>query len=199
MSTTTARPVLSEVFGPSEGASLRVKQAVLVILGVAALTLAANIRVPMWPVPITMQTFAVLTVGAAYGARLGLVTLLAYLALGAAGVSVFTGEGAGLAYMTGPTGGYLAGFAVAAGVMGWLAQRGWDRSVLSMVAALLIGNAIIYAFGMPWMAYLFLAEKGAAWVMQWGMTNFLLGDALKLALAALLVPAVWKAVGNARA
>jgi len=199
MSTTTARPVLSEVFGPSEGASLRVKQAVLVILGVAALTLAANIRVPMWPVPITMQTFAVLTVGAAYGARLGLVTLLAYLALGAAGVSVFTGEGAGLAYMMGPTGGYLAGFAVAAGVMGWLAQRGWDRSVLSMVAALLIGNAIIYAFGMPWMAYLFLAEKGAAWVMQWGMTNFLLGDALKLALAALLVPAVWKAVGNARA
>ncbi len=199
MSTTTARPVLSEVFGPSEGASLRVKQAVLVILGVAALTLAAKIRVPMWPVPITMQTFAVLTIGAAYGARLGLVTLLAYLAVGAAGVAVFTGESAGIAYMMGPTGGYLLGFAVAAGVMGWLAARGWDRSVGSMVGALLIGNAIIYAFGLPWMAYLFLADKGAAWVMQWGMTNFLLGDALKLALAALLVPAVWKAVGNARA
>lgn len=199
MSTTTARPVLSEVLGPSEGASLRAKQAVLVILGVAALTLAANIRVPMWPVPITMQTFAVLTIGAAYGARLGLVTLLAYLLLGAAGVSVFTGEGAGLAYMMGPTGGYLVGFAVAAGVMGRLASRGWDRSVLRMAGALLIGNAIIYAFGMPWMAYLFLAENGAAWVMQWGMTNFLLGDALKLALAALLVPAVWRAVGNARA
>ncbi len=199
MSTTTARPVLSEVFGPSEGARLRVKQAVLVTLGVAALTLAANIRVPMWPVPITMQTFAVLTIGAAYGTRLGLVTLLAYLALGAAGVSVFTGEGAGLAYMMGPTGGYLVGFAVAAGVMGWLASRGWDRSVLRMAGALLIGNAIIYAFGMPWMAYLFLAENGAAWVVQWGMTNFLLGDALKLALAALLVPALWKAVGTARA
>ncbi len=199
MSTTTARPVLSEVLGPSEGASLRAKQAILVILGVAALTLAANIRVPMWPVPITMQTFAVLTIGAAYGARLGLVTLLAYLLLGAAGVSVFTGEGAGLAYMMGPTGGYLVGFAVAAGVMGRLASRGWDRSVLRMAGALLIGNAIIYAFGMPWMAYLFLAENGAAWVMQWGMTNFLLGDALKLALAALLVPAVWRAAGNARA
>lgn len=190
--------VLSGVFGPSNGVALRVKQAVLVMLGVGALTLAANIRVPMWPVPITMQTFAVLTIGAAYGARLGGVTLLAYLALGALGVTVFTGETAGLAYMMGPTGGYLVGFAVAAITMGWLAERGWDKSVASMAGALLIGNAIIYAFGLPWMAYLFLADKGAAWVAQWGMTNFLLGDALKLALAALLIPAVWKAVGDAR-
>ncbi len=190
--------VLSGVFGPSNGVALRVKQAVLVMLGIGALTLAANIRVPMWPVPITMQTFAVLTIGAAYGARLGGVTLLAYLALGALGVTVFTGETAGLAYMMGPTGGYLVGFAVAAITMGWLAERGWDKSVASMAGALLIGNAIIYAFGLPWMAYLFLADKGAAWVAQWGMTNFLLGDALKLALAALLIPAVWKAVGDAR-
>jgi biotin transport system substrate-specific component len=190
--------VLSGVFGPSNGVALRVKQAVLVMLGVGALTLAADIRVPMWPVPITMQTFAVLTIGAAYGARLGGVTLLAYLALGALGVTVFTGETAGLAYMMGPTGGYLVGFAVAAITMGWLAERGWDKSVASMAGALLIGNAIIYAFGLPWMAYLFLADKGAAWVAQWGMTNFLLGDALKLALAALLIPAVWKAVGDAR-
>lgn len=192
------RGALAEVVGPSEGLGLRAKQVALVVAGIAVLTVAANIRVPMWPVPVTMQTFAVLTLGAAYGARLGLATLLGYLALGALGVTVFTGEGAGLAYMAGPTGGYLVGFAVAAGLVGWLAERGWSRSVGGMVAALLIGNAVIYAFGMPWMAYLFLAEKGAAWVMQWGMTNFLLGDALKLVLAALLLPAAWKLAGKAR-
>jgi biotin transport system substrate-specific component len=198
MSTTTLHPVLSEALGPSEGTSLRVKQALLILLGVAALTIAAKIRVPMWPVPITMQTFAVLVIGAAYGMRLGLATLLAYLALGAAGLAVFTGEGAGLAYMMGPTGGYLVGFAVAAGVMGWLAARGWDRTVGRMGGALLIGNAVIYAFGLPWMAWLFAAERGMAWVLEWGMTNFLLGDALKLALAALVLPLAWKAVGRAR-
>jgi biotin transport system substrate-specific component len=201
MSTATRDRVLSEAFGPSEGTALRLKQAVLVALGIAALIVAAKIRVPMWPVPITMQTFAVLTIGAAYGARLGGITLLGYLALGALGMNVFTGSSAesyGLAYMMGPTGGYLAGFAVAAVVMGHLAQRGWDRSVLRMAGALLIGTAIIYAFGLPWMAHLFLADKGASWVLQWGMTNFLLGDALKLVLAAMLIPGLWKLVGDAR-
>jgi biotin transport system substrate-specific component len=201
MSTATDTRVLSEVFGPSEGTALRLKQVALLILGVVALTIAAKIRVPMWPVPITMGTFAVLTIGAAYGARLGGVTLLAYLALGALGLNVFagTGEGAsGLAYMAGPTGGYLLGYLVAAVVMGKLAERGWDKSVASMAGALLLGSAIIYAFGLPWMAHLFAAEKGMAWVMQWGMTNFLLGDALKLVLAAMLIPAAWKLVGSAR-
>jgi biotin transport system substrate-specific component len=198
MTTTTLRPVLSEALWPVDGLNLRVKQVLLVLAGVALLTVAAKIRVPMWPVPVTMQTFAVLVIGAAYGPRLGVATLLAYLALGAAGLAVFTGQGAGLAYMMGPTGGYLVGFAVAAGVMGWLASRGWDRSVEGMAGALLIGNAVIYAFGLPWMAYLFAAERGMAWVMQWGMTSFLLGDALKLALAALVLPLAWKAVGRAR-
>jgi biotin transport system substrate-specific component len=82
--------------------------------------------------------------------------------------------------------------------MGWLAAHGWDRTVAGMGFALLIGNAVIYAFGLPWMAWLFWAERGTAWVLQWGMTNFLLGDALKLALAALVLPLAWKAVGRAR-
>lgn len=190
--------VLSEAFGPTEGTGRLAKDAVLVALGIAAMVVAANIRVPMWPVPVTMQTFAVLTIGAVYGARLGLVTLLGYLALGALGFQVFTGETAGLAYMVGPTGGYLVGFAVAAGVVGLLARRGWDRSVTGMVGALLIGNAVIYAFGLPWMAWLFAAERGWEWVMQWGMVNFLPGDALKLVLAALLVPGLWRLRGGAR-
>ena len=196
MTQTTMRPVLAESLWAGQGAALR--QMALVALGIAALALAAKIRVPMWPVPVTMQTFAVLVIGAAYGPRLGLATLLGYLALGAAGVAVFTGEAAGLAYMAGPTGGYLVGFAVAAGLMGWLARRGWDRSVGSMLGALVLGNLTIYAFGLPWMAYLFAAEKGAAWVFQWGMGNVLLGDTLKLALAALLLPTAWKIVGRAR-
>lgn len=198
MATTMTDKVLVETFGSDDGLGLALKQALLVVAGIALLTLAAKIRVPMWPVPVTMQTFAVLTIGAAFGMRLGLVTLIGYLALGAAGFTVFTGEAAGLAYMAGPTGGYLVGFAVAAGVMGWLARRGWDRSVGRMVAALLIGNAVIYAFGLPWMAWLFLADQGAAWVFQFGMGNFLLGDALKLALAALILPAAWRMVGRAR-
>ena len=82
--------------------------------------------------------------------------------------------------------------------MGWLAQRGWDRSYGKMAAALLIGNAVIYVIGLPWMAYLFLADKGALWVFQWGMGNFLVADLVKLAVAAMLIPTLWKLVGNAR-
>ena len=188
--------VLAEAFGSSEGSALRLRQAALVVLGIAALTLAAKLRVPMWPVPVTMQTFAVLTIGAAYGQRLGLATLLGYLVIGALGVPVFAGETAGLAYFAGPTAGYLVGFMAAAALLGALARRGWDRSFRSMALALLLGNGVIYAFGLPWMAYLFLADKGASWVLQWGMTNFLVGDALKLALAALLLPAIWKLTGK---
>ncbi len=198
MTSLTHGSVLADTFGARDGTSLLVKQIVLVIVGIAALAIAAKIRVPVWPVPMTMQTFAVLTIGAAYGTRLGLATLIGYIAIGALGVPVFAGDSAGLAYLAGPTAGYLVGFAVAAGVVGSLARRGWDRSVGQMALALLIGNAIIYGFGLPWMAYLFLADKGAGWVMQWGMTNFLIGDGLKLVLAALLIPAVWKLVGSAR-
>ena len=204
MAITMNNKTLVEAFGPTEGTALLVKQAMLVVLGIAALTLAAKVRVPMWPVPVTMQTFAILTIGAGFGMRLGLATVLGYLALGfvlalgGASFTVFTGETATLAYFAGPTAGYLVGFAVAAGVMGWLAQRGWDRSVASMAGALLIGNGIIYAVGLPWMAFLFLESHGAAWVFQWGMGNFLIGDVIKLALAALLLPTIWKMVGNAR-
>jgi biotin transport system substrate-specific component len=183
--------VLASRFLPRLG-SETIRAALLVALGVLAISIAAKIRVPMWPVPVTMQTFAVLTVGAVVGARLAGLTLLAYLALGLAGVAVFTGESAGLAYMAGPTAGYLLGFLAGAVLVGFLAERGWSRSVPGMLGALVLGNVVIYAFGVPWMAWLFAAERGWDFVWQWGMTNFLVGDALKLALAALVVPAFWK-------
>ncbi len=198
MAASMTNRVLAETFGAEVGTARRVRQAILVVAGIAALVITAKIRVPMWPVPVTMQTFAVLMIGAGFGMRLGLATVLGYLALGVLGMSVFTGEGTGLAYLAGPTGGYLVGFAVAAGLMGVLAQRGWDRSVAGMAGAMLLGNAVIYGLGLTWMSWLFAADKGMAWVLQYGMVNFLPGDLLKLALAAMLMPMAWKLVGRAR-
>ena len=198
MSTPMARPVLSEVFGPSKGAALRAKQIALFVAGIAALAIAAKIRIPMWPVPLTMGTFAVLTIGAAYGPRLGLATILGYLLIGAFGFDVFAGSSAetnGVAYMMGGTGGYLVGYALAAVALGLFARAGWDRSMPRMAGAMLAGNAIIYIPGLLWLGVLYGWNKP---IVDWGLTPFLLGDALKLALAALLVPAVWKLVGNAR-
>ena len=168
------------------------RDAALVALGVVAMAIAAKVKVPFWPVPITLQTFVVLTVGATYGFGLGALTMLAYLAVGAMGLDVFTGssvESAGLDYMLGGTGGYLIGFVLATALVGWLAERGWDRSLPKMLAAMLAGSALIYAIGVPWLADAY--GKPLAWAVEVGMTPFLLGDALKLALAAALVPALW--------
>lgn len=180
--------VLAEAIGPASGTQLRIKQAVLVVLGIAALAIAAKIKVPMWPVPITMGTFAVLTVGAAYGARLGLVTILGYMIIGALGFDVFAGSSAekfGLTYMMGGTGGYLVGYVLAVLALGALARAGWDRSVGKMAVALLIGNVLIYVPGLLWLGQLFGWDQP---ILAWGLWPFLVGDAVKLALVALLVP-----------
>jgi len=190
--------VLADMFGPRAGTALRLKQAALVVLGIVALAVAAKIKVPMWPVPITMGTFAVLSIGAAYGARLGLATILGYMLVGALGFDVFAGssaEKAGIDYMMGGTGGYLVGYVLATVALGALAARGWDRSFGKMALAMLIGNALIYAPGLAWLGQLYGWDKP---ILQWGLTPFLLGDAIKLALAAVLLPALWKLVGRAR-
>jgi len=177
---------------------LRIKQVVLVILGIAVLAIAAKIKVPMWPVPITMGTFAVPSIGAAYGARLGLVTIFVYLIVEALGFDVFAGSSAekfGLTYMMGGTGGYLVGFVLATVALGALAARGWDRSFGKMALAMLIGNVFIYVPGLVWLGQLYGWEKP---ILAWGLAPFLLGDAIKLALAAIVLPELWKMVGNAR-
>ncbi len=168
----------------------------LVAAGIVALVVAAKLRVPFWPVPMTMQTFAVLMIGAAYGPRLGGATVLGYLLIGALGADVFTGEASGgLAYMLGSTGGYLLGFLLAALALGALARRGWDRSIGWTALALLIGNALIYAPGLLWLGALHGFDKP---ILDWGLWPFLLGDALKLALAAMLLPLAWRALGTGR-
>ena len=191
---------LAEKLWPAEGAALRVKQVVLVVLGIAALAIAAKIKVmiPPSPVPVTMGTFAVLTIGAAYGPRLGLATILGYLIVGALGFDVFAGSSAekfGLTYMMGGTGGYLVGYVLATLALGFAARRGMDRSVIGMAIAMLVGNILIYVPGILWLAELYTWEKP---ILEWGLTPFLIGDAMKLALAALIVPGVWKLVGKAR-
>jgi biotin transport system substrate-specific component len=211
MADTATRHVLTEAIWPAEGAALWAKRAVLVVLGIAALTVSAQIKVPVWPSPVLMNlgTFAVLTIAAAYGPRLGLVTMAGWLLIGALGFDVFqssTADNAGLAYMAGPTGGYLVGYLLATLALGYAARRGWDRRVGGMAAALFAGNVLIYVPGLLWLGYLIAnglfdaSAYASVWdqTLAWGLTPFLVGDALKLALAALLVPGLWKLVGSAR-
>ncbi len=195
MDSAATSPTLSQVLWPSKDTdAARVLRAVtLVTLGVVAMAIAAKIRIPMWPVPITMQTFVVLTVGAAFGAGLGITTMLAYLAVGALGFDIFTSSSAdnnGWSYMIGGSGGYLVGFVLAAGVLGWLARKGWDRTIPTMALAMLIGSALIYIPGLVWLNMQEYSQ-GWSWTIANGLTPFLVGDALKLALAALVLPALW--------
>jgi biotin transport system substrate-specific component len=192
--------VLSEVLWQVEGSALLLKRLALVAAGILLLAVAAKVKVPVWPspVPVTLGTFAVLTIGAAYGPRLGLATVFGYLLLGAAGYDVFAGSGAGAAgveYMMGGTGGYLLGYLLATLALGRAARAGWDRSVWRMAASMVIGNALIYIPGVLWLGQLYGWDQP---ILAWGLTPFLVGDAMKLALAALLLPAAWRLVGRAR-
>ena len=192
-----AQPTLVSVLWSSAAGAGWLRAAALAVVGSLLLTASAKIQVPFWPVPMTMQTFAVLVIGMAYGPRLGAATVAFYLAQGALGLPVFAGtpeKGIGLVYMAGPTGGYLVGFLVAAGVMGWLARRGWDRRLMSGVAAMVLGTAIIFIFGYAWLAA--LIGPAAAW--KAGVLPFLPGAALKIALAATLLTATWRMVGPRR-
>ncbi|NNU80623.1 biotin transporter BioY [Halovulum dunhuangense] len=199
MATAMTDKVLADL-GPDQGTALWIKRVALVVLGVALLAATAKIKVmiPPSPVPITMTTFAVLTIGAAYGARLGFATVFGYLALGAMGYDVFASSSAtanGIAYMGGSTGGYLLGYLLATAAIGALARRGWDRSVGGMALAMLVGTALIYVPGVAWLGMLYGWDQP---ILAWGLTPFLIGDAMKLALAALILPLVWKLVGDAR-
>lgn len=197
----TAQPVLTDNFWNAEGQSRLLKNVALALLGTALIAISAKIQVPMWPVPMTMQTFAVLVIGMAYGPRLGFATLILYLAQGAAGLPVFA-SGGGLAYFAGPTTGYLIGFALAAGLVGLLAERGWDRNPVTTVIANLLGTLVIFGLGVAWLAVFLMNAKGidlgaglgAAFAS--GAQPFLIGAAFKIALAAAVLPMAWKFVGR---
>ena len=177
-------------------ASQVVRLVLLAFLGTVLLTISAKIKVPFYPVPMTMQTFVVLVLGMTFGLRLGVATMLLYLAEGALGLPVFAGtpeKGIGVTYMLGPTGGYLLGFVLAAALCGALAERGWDRSVLRCALAMLVANVLIYVPGLLWLGSVVGWDKP---ILEWGLTPFILGDLLKMALAATTLPLVWRIVGR---
>jgi biotin transport system substrate-specific component len=165
---------------PVRGASRLMRAAVLALLGSVLLTLAAKVQVPFYPVPMTMQTLVVLLIGVAFGARLGVATVALYLAEGAVGLPVFAGtpeKGIGLAYMAGPTGGYLLGFVLAAAVAGWIAERRRDAAGLAL--AVVAGSIAIYALGVLWLG----SFVGFGKALELGLVPFLWGDLLKAGLA----------------
>ncbi|TIL65976.1 biotin transporter BioY [Mesorhizobium sp.] len=175
---------------PEKGAARLATQLLLAIVGTLLLTLSAKTRVLLGPVDISMQTLAVFLIAAAFGMRLGVATLLLYMAEGAMGLPVFQGtpeKGIGIAYMLGSTGGYLAGFVVMAAIVGWAADRGWDRHPVKLFNAILVAEIVMMAMGFAWLALLIGPEK--SW--QFGVVPFIVGDLIKVALAASLVPAVW--------
>ena len=159
---------------------------VLVVAFSAFVALSAQVAIPWWPVPMTLQPLAVLFTGAVLGSRRGALALLLYLAEGAVGLPVFAG-GAGVAYMLGPTGGYLISYPVAAGLVGWLAERGWDRKLVWTAAAMTLGLIVIYAFGVAWLA-VFLGDLETALIQ--GMLIFIPGDLIKIAIATLALALV---------
>ncbi|WP_082171781.1 biotin transporter BioY [Methylobacterium indicum] len=162
-------------------APLRVARTLAVVVaGVLLVTLAAKVQIPFWPVPMTLHTLAIMALAVGLGPRLAVATMLGYLAAGAVGLPVFSGtpeRGIGLAYMAGPTGGYLAGYLVAAGLTGALST---GRGLVGRIAAMLAGLAVIYALGLAWLALFVPADR----VVALGLLPFLLGDLVKVGLVA---------------
>jgi biotin transport system substrate-specific component len=162
----------------------------LVIGGSLLIGLCAQVKIllPFSPVPVTAQTFAVLMIGTLLGSWRGSLCVLTYIVQGVAGLPVFA-LGGGFAVLIGPTGGYLVGFIPAAYITGLLAQRGWDRRIGTTILAMVVGNIVIYAFGLLWLCCLTGINRKVPAV---GLYPFLVGDLLKIALAAAVLPSGWK-------
>jgi biotin transport system substrate-specific component len=170
------------------------REVALILGGSLLIALSAQLQfvLPFSPVPMTGQTFAVLLLGALYGSTRGPATVVTYLALGVMGLPVFAGGGFGVARLVGPTAGYLVGFLAAAFVVGLLSERGWDRKPWATAVSMIIGNGMIYVAGVLWLS------RFVGWqaILSTGVLPFLAGDALKIALATILLPAGWKLIGR---
>ena len=170
----------------------------LAVAGAAVVALSAQISIPLpfTPVPITGQTFAVLLVGASLGPLIGGVSLALYLLAGIAGAPIYAGHAHGWSTVTAPSGGYLMGFLLAAGAVGFLATRGWDRRFGSASGAMLTGTVIIYLTGLGWLAL--DLHTSLEKTLELGLYPFVVGDILKLYLASALLPAAWRLVDRIR-
>lgn len=177
---------------------LGIRTDVQVLLGVALLAALSQFRIEIGPVPITGQTFGVLLLAAAYGLRLGTLTMISYLILGGAlgsfGIGIFAGGTGGWSVLSGATAGYLAGFVVAAALVGFLAQRGWDKSFALTALAMFLGSIVIYALGLPWLQY--VTKMPWSQTIAVGLTPFIIGDSIKVLLAATILPLCWTLLGD---
>jgi biotin transporter BioY len=183
----------ADLIRPSNKTYARLYDLALIFGGSLFVALCAQLAIG-WPVPITGQTFAVLMTGALLGARRGSLCMLVYVTEGAAGLPVFAHGNSGFGALAGPTGGYLIGFVAAAYIVGWLAEKGWDRRIATTVLAMVLGNIAIYAFGLLWLFCLVSMSRlpGGGSVFAVGLYPFIVGDLLKIAVAAALLPAGWK-------
>ena len=187
---------LADLLRPSEKKLAGFYDVTLIIAGSLLIGLCAHVKVwlPFSPVPVTGQTFAVLMIAALLGTRRGCLAVLAYIIEGAAGLPVFA-VGAGSAVLLGPTGGYLFGFIPAAYITGRFAEKGWDRRIGTTVLAMVLGNLAIYTFGLFWLCCL---TGFSAIVLTLGLYPFIVGDLVKIILAAILLPSCWKLLGYSR-
>jgi biotin transport system substrate-specific component len=174
----------------------RLRHIALIAIGALFIFLTAKIAIPVpgSPVPITGQTFGVLLVGGALGFRRGAASIALYILIGLVGLPFFAEGKGGVSVILGATGGYLVGFLVAGSVVGRLAELGWDRRIIGALGAMVIGNVVIYLVGVPWL--MAVAHYDLATGIAKGLTPFLIGDAIKLILAAAAFPAAWWIVGR---
>jgi biotin transport system substrate-specific component len=195
--TLTTPNTLLGVFQPKGDVARLASNLVTVVLGTLLITICAKINVPVWPVPVTLQSFAIAALAAAFGLRIGVATVALYLLEGAVGLPVFAGMSAGIPYLMGPTGGFLIGFLLLAAIVGYAADRGASGKPLTLFAAMLVGDAVLFVLGFAWL--LFMAGQ-AQWIDQANVVAsafakavqpFIVWDILKMALAALTVTGAW--------
>jgi biotin transport system substrate-specific component len=187
VSKTILESFIDTVFQEKQTQTILVK-IFLVVLGSSLITLSSYITIPLYPVPVTAQTLVILLIGLSYGSHLAFLTIGCYLLQGAMGMPVFAGGAAGLPTLIGPTGGYLVGFLAAGVLLGALASRGFGKTFVTTLIAMVAGNIVIYGCGAIWLAQ-FIGIESA---VNNGVLPFLYGDLLKILIAAALLPAAWR-------
>ena len=168
------------------------KDILLVFSGALLLILCAQIKFPLYPVPVTGQTFGVLLVAALLGRKRGSASMITYLSFGSVGLPVFANGASGFSAFLGPTAGYLVGFVIAAFLVGWLCEKGWYRHFITTTLSMIFGMLVIYSFGVAWLSQ-FVEWRLVFYV---GVAPFLIGDVLKIALATLILPIGWRFIGH---
>lgn len=190
----TRDTTLSQALLPNSSLLTRIG---MVLAGSLLVGLAAQVEVPMLPVPMTLQTLAISLVGLTYGSRLAGMTLLAYVVEGAMGLPVYSGGGAGIAHLMGPTGGYLAGFIAMAWLIGFMVENGFGRGLGRLFVAALVPGMLLFVPGVAWLWYVTPLDLNGA--IAAGMTPFLLGGVVKAALAALIAAGGWQMLARRKA